>query len=241
MSDNAHANQGWWLHLCAGASLGLFLGLIIGLSFSPVVAAVVTALTTVVAGWSVLFVKKGESKADSAATIRLIGFAIVATVTLVVGIYMRTHNTLSPSFESTVSAWEKRGFSTDEAKALVMWQEIGGDPLGKLFIHQKAAFESLGFGEKQARDLAVRQALGATQTAVKPGSTPDPSDTGLFNVAGVTELNPANYAAPADVLIVYSTVAEPWPTFAASLEGLDEDRQNEILAAVWKLLTAPNQ
>jgi hypothetical protein len=82
----------------AGASIGALLGLIMGLSVSPVVLTVLGALAAGLL--ALLGVSNRSNPADAASSngaLRVFGFGAFCTLFLVVGIILRTHDTLAPS------------------------------------------------------------------------------------------------------------------------------------------------
>jgi hypothetical protein len=90
----------------AGAGIGTLLGLIMGLSASPVVSTVLGALS---GGLLVLLglASRPDGAGESKGELRVLGFGFFCSVFLVVGIFLRTHDVLAPSFaaeERTLSA-----------------------------------------------------------------------------------------------------------------------------------------
>lgn len=84
----------------AGASIGMLIGLIMGLSASPVVSTVLGALAAGLLG--ILGINAGGSKEDNNTTrsrgaVRVLGFGFFCATFVLVGILLRTHNTLAPS------------------------------------------------------------------------------------------------------------------------------------------------
>lgn len=113
--------------LFAGSGLGLLVGVLVGLSSSPVVSAVVGALA---AGMVTLlgFVrspKDGEASYTEGSVIRLGSFGLACAAAVLLGLYIRTHNWLSPSIADQVSEIQKAGYSADDARKWVAYRNIG--------------------------------------------------------------------------------------------------------------------
>lgn len=113
--------------LFAGVGLGLLVGVLVGLSSSPVVAVVVGALA---AGMVTLLGftrsgKDGEPSYSEGSVIRLGGFGVACAAAVLFGLFIRTHNWLSPSISSQVSEVQKAGYSDEEARRWVAYKNIG--------------------------------------------------------------------------------------------------------------------
>lgn len=83
------------LDVLAGAALGTLLGLLVGLSASPVVGSVVGALTALLAGLFGLSEKLPLGLGAGGAR-RMAGFGIAATLALLAGLHLRSHQWLAP-------------------------------------------------------------------------------------------------------------------------------------------------
>jgi hypothetical protein len=79
----------------AGAALGTLLGLLVGLSASPVVGSVVAALTALLAGLFGLSEKLPLGLGAGGAR-RMAGFGVAATLALLAGLHLRSHQWLAP-------------------------------------------------------------------------------------------------------------------------------------------------
>jgi hypothetical protein len=113
--------------LFAGTGLGLLVGILVGLSSSPVVSVVVGALA---AGMVTLLgfsrpAKEGEPALGDGSVARLGGFGVACTVAILFGLYIRTHNVLSPSIADQVNEVRKAGYSEDAARKWVANRNIG--------------------------------------------------------------------------------------------------------------------
>lgn len=124
--------------LFSGAGLGLMLGLLLGLSGTPVIAAVVGAIAALL-GALVLPQLPGASPAGDGDKQRVVvdlragalGLACVAG--LLGGIWLRTHDALSPRPLTLTEKWEQWkaiGFSPEEARTLAARGEGVGTTAG---------------------------------------------------------------------------------------------------------------
>jgi hypothetical protein len=120
----------------SGLSIGLLLGILVGLSASPVAALVVGALAAML---STLVLPQSKGSAtdttparQQAAAWRSGALGVAAIVGLVAGIWVRTHDALSPpaatppSLAQQVAAVQAAGFSAEEARRLVASREFSG-------------------------------------------------------------------------------------------------------------------
>jgi hypothetical protein len=113
----------------AGIALGLFLGLLIGLTTSPVAAAIVAslaALATTFIGLSDKLV--GPERAPS--TIRLMTFSISAACFMLLGMYLRTHDSLAPAPKDVVQILRDAHFSEKDALDIFRYTHYGLVPSG---------------------------------------------------------------------------------------------------------------
>lgn len=117
----------------SSVGIGLLIGILLGLSGSPVVGLVVGSVTALLASLIGVNIPKKEGGEVSRETIsqeqqKLIGiragfFAMTCVVGIFTGIYMRTHNVLSPpepTLKQQVEELTSIGVSTQEAIKLVL-------------------------------------------------------------------------------------------------------------------------
>lgn len=123
--------------------IGLLVGLLLGLSTSPVVGLVVGAVTALLSSLLVatpaIVGTGGEEKGKirlPAADLRLAGyragtFGLVCVIGVFLGIYMRTHNVLSPPYPTLREQYDELvglGFSSEEARKIVIGQSVVDGP-----------------------------------------------------------------------------------------------------------------
>lgn len=98
--------------LFAGAGLGVVVGLLVGLSSSPVVAAVVGALATglvTLLGFVRPTSESDQSSSVQGSVVRLAAFGFSCACAVLFGLFLRTHNWLSPTVADQVSEVTKAG------------------------------------------------------------------------------------------------------------------------------------
>jgi hypothetical protein len=123
--------------IAAACALGLLTGLLVGLSTSGVTASVVSAALAMAAGVMALtgitnpFLPKGENAATRAAghDWAVFFFALVTIGGLGGGLWMRTHDALSPTPNELIDRWQAAGFSAEESRKIVVaqWGAAAGE------------------------------------------------------------------------------------------------------------------
>ncbi|MBB5063079.1 hypothetical protein [Granulicella mallensis] len=115
--------------MASGVALGLLLGALIGLSQSPIATNVAGALTGALALFLGLSTK-GESGGQLPTTLRAsaaktCGFGVACTLSVVLSLYARTHNTFSTAVKPQIDELIGAGFTQDEAHAWVAYKNAG--------------------------------------------------------------------------------------------------------------------
>jgi len=125
--------------LYSGSGLGLMLGLLLGLSSTPVVAVVVGAIAALLGSIVLPHLPSKATANDAAETratidLRAGAFGMVCVVGILGGIWLRTHDVLSPKVPTLIEKleqWKSIGFSPQEARTLVARSEGLGEGGGK--------------------------------------------------------------------------------------------------------------
>lgn len=244
-------------HFAVGAALGLLFGLMVGLSFSPILGGLAAAVLAAALGWNVLAGKDAAPSTPSpalhrAASLRLIGFSLLAALGLLGGIYLRTHNLLSPSYKDQAKAWRDSGFSEAEARGLALVERLGADRLGLLHPIEMQAWQDLGFEADEARRLVADRALASKPADAAPPKSPNAGangararDTGLFNhsVEMLDAYDPTEHKTVASILAIYGSGPPGFQAAAASAEAICGDdveperckaMQRVLLVTFWK-------
>jgi hypothetical protein len=114
----------------AGIGLGLLVGTIIGLSIAQVTGIILAALTSILAAF---FGFKESKDAGSGNQIIIGTFGFTCLLAIVLGVYLRTHNTFSPSLSQDIQAYKNANFSNEEIKKIILFKELGIVPQGYTF------------------------------------------------------------------------------------------------------------
>jgi len=138
------------LELFVGGSMGFLLGVLVGMSAAPVVANLIAAVTaaalSLVGLRGSLTTKRGSAskKADSPIELaqpnlgraRVGGFALFAVIGLVIGLIVRTHDLFSPPLAERIALWRNAGYSAEEARAIVLFQDAKLMPTDWKFVKE---------------------------------------------------------------------------------------------------------
>jgi len=107
-------------HHFSGALTGLLVGALVGLSSSSVVQTLVTALIAVATAIvGVVPTDGAKVRISPTAHTWMALFGVCAFAGMVSGLYIRTHDMLSPTPSDLVERWEAAGFTAPAARALV--------------------------------------------------------------------------------------------------------------------------
>ncbi len=175
----------------SGVGMGLLLGLLLGLSSSPVVGLVVGALAALIATFIGLRIQSKDSTDTSAdtnspaqrkqAALRAGVFGLSCVVGLLCGIYLRTHDSLSPApvpLKQQMDELLGLGFSAPEARTLALqhqWGPLSGSAKAAespatlrssvLFTGSSDVCERASMQRFQSLDSAIAayQAMGAPE------------------------------------------------------------------------------
>lgn len=122
--------------LFAGAGTGLLLGLLLGLAASPVVGVVVGALAALLAALvGVQLPGRGDAPSPNqrrAGHWRAAAFSLACVLGVLGGLYIRTHDLLSPaphSLQQRVDELTGIGFSASEARRIVVLHKLDDTPI----------------------------------------------------------------------------------------------------------------
>lgn len=180
----------------AAVSLGLLTGLLIGLSSSGVTASVVSAVLAMAAGVVALtgvknpFLPKGEGAAERSAQHNwaVAAFALVTIAGLASGLWMRTHNSFSPTPQELAAQWQAAGLSDQQAQRIAVLQLTGAT------LDEKGKIEAGG---------------GATPAASVLFSA--------FSAENCQRTDPSRAPDAAEARNTWSLAPDPWPGLAKSL------------------------
>lgn len=98
-----------------GLGIGLLLGILLGLSISPVVSGVVATLSSLLA----VLIGLNEKYIDTLKSLRIGAFGLFAVAGILLGLYIRANDPLSPSLNERKKEFEELGFNEQEIKFLI--------------------------------------------------------------------------------------------------------------------------
>ncbi|VAW87964.1 hypothetical protein MNBD_GAMMA17-1208 [hydrothermal vent metagenome] len=117
----AEKNTNLILSFYGGAGIGLLFGIIMGTSTTPTVGLVLGALTAVLAA----ILGLNDKHFTNAKAVRIGSFGLACVVGAYAGLYVRSHNLLSPSPETMKAQYIQLGFSEAQALELILYKEFG--------------------------------------------------------------------------------------------------------------------
>ena len=110
-----------------GAGIGVLLGVLVGLSANAVVADVVVGIVALLAAALGLV---SASEKIGVRPWRIGAFGVVASLSVMVAVMIRTHDALAPSALQQHRSWVSLGFTAREAGQLVAYRQLGVMPNG---------------------------------------------------------------------------------------------------------------
>ena len=112
----------------AGLGLGLLIGFIIGLSIAQVTGIILAALTSLLAAF---FGLQNNLEGKTGNKVVIGTFSFTCIISIFFGLYIRTHNLLSPSLESNIVTYKNsKLFDQKEIKEIILFKELGLIPSG---------------------------------------------------------------------------------------------------------------
>lgn len=109
-----------------GLGVGLLLGLLLGLAVSPVVSGVIGTLSSIL----VIILGLNDKYLSIVKGLRIGSFGLFAVVGVLLGMYIRAHNALSPSTQVLMKEYTDTGFEKNEALYFVAQQSFDYVPVG---------------------------------------------------------------------------------------------------------------
>lgn len=223
------------LALYGGAGIGLLFGIIMGTSTTPTVATVLGALTTLLAG----ILGLNDQYFNNVKAVRIGSFGFACVIGAYTGLYVRSHNLLSPSPESMKAQYLRLGYSETQALELVTFKEFGFFQIPSAAIIEHAPAQG-GSQDEAASASTSTSKSSATATPiilsqhVSQQVTQQHSSL-LFgaevDLSGCEELADTDTSLPLDeILNNFELTGGVWETFAISVsENIDAPHQTELL------------
>lgn len=111
--------------LLSGIGLGILIGTCIGLSISEVVGVVLAALTSLLAAYFGLKPPSEQSTPSRGQLIIVSAFSFSCVIAVLLSIYLRANNVLSPSPKKIMEDIRDVGFTEGEAKKIFLFRQYG--------------------------------------------------------------------------------------------------------------------
>ena len=120
-NDSKNTNNNLKLSLYGGAGIGLLFGVIMGTSITPTVATMFGTLTTLLAA----ILGLNDAYFSNAKAVRVGSFGFACVIGAYMGLFVRTHNLLSPSLITLKDNYIAAGFSEEQALNFIAQKEFG--------------------------------------------------------------------------------------------------------------------
>ena len=105
----------------SGSGIGLLIGVLMGLAVSPTVGVIIGALASILA----VLLGLNDTQFSNAKAVRIGSFGFACVLGAFLGIFVRTHNLLSPSPQALLQTYTKLGFSEPEVRDFIAYKEFG--------------------------------------------------------------------------------------------------------------------
>ena len=166
----------------AGIGIGVLMGLIIGLSVSPVVKSILgtlAGLLGVFLGLQENIFGKSKQPPDSTSPIilsslRAGSFGLACAITILFGLYIRTHDAIGLTPKDQVKKWIDAGYKKPLARELALVEKMGMTSMQLLNLHKQkkkivkeSAGDSSGVTTKKKAEV-VEEEIENT-VSMKPG------------------------------------------------------------------------
>ena len=114
------------LALYGGAGIGLLFGIVMGSSIAPIAAKTLAVLATLLAAMLGL----NDKYFNDAKSVRIGSFGFACVLGIIIGMFVRANNILSPSMMDLKQQYLAVGFSEEEALHFIVIKEFGGTVSG---------------------------------------------------------------------------------------------------------------
>lgn len=217
-----------------GLGVGILLGLLLGLAVSPVVSGIIGTLSSLLA----VLLGLNEKFLSPIKSFRVGAFGFSSVVGILLGMYIRTHNLLSPDLHVLKQQYLELGYTDEEALDFISFQEFGLVPdhwsfggasvVEETVINEEPKTETIDSlkqeiindKEVSANDTQTKK----TTSRVVPTNLPQ---TRRASVLYASELNTADCymlayvdesTAVSEMISAFEVVGGSWKTLAKNLE-----------------------
>lgn len=213
-----------------GSGIGLLFGIIMGTSTTPTVATILGALTAVLAGVLGL----NDKYFNNAKAVRIGSFGFACVIGAYMGLFVRSHNLLSPSPEALKKQYVQLGFSEERALELVLYKEFG------FTIEEEAPSQTVTTVENSEQansDTNDNQKVPLTIASNFSDQVAKQHSSLLFSadveISGCDELNDTDITLPLDEVINnFEITGGIWQTIAIEVTGnIEQQMHRPVLLA----------
>ena len=200
--------------LLAGIGVGLLVGILLGMAMADVVGGALAALTALLAAFLGLgglpFKSKSETANDTSQNAlrgwRAAGFGLACFAAILGGVHIRAHNALGRTPTELVKSWTDAGYSLEQARELVTFQEVGIVPKG-------------------AQAIKPERVAGRTSSALFTAEVD--SNCGAFEAS--------RFPSAGKQLDAFAAAGGVWSELASSARDLAPQYQAAVLNAGWRM------
>jgi hypothetical protein len=224
-------NSGLIYAFYGGGGIGLLFGIIMGTSITPTVATVLGALVAILSAVLGL----NDSQFTHAKAVRIGSFGLACVLGAYIGLYVRSHNLLSPSLASLKAQYLEIGYSEKQALQFITYKEFGffdGPPVSQPKPDND--------GDESSAGSAPAVSAGAQPVTIQlPASSAVAMQHSslLFSAAvdlsGCEELAFTDESLPLEeILNNFELTGDYWETLAMEVSGkIAPDYQSLVLLA----------
>jgi len=217
------------LSLFGGAGIGLLFGVIMGTSTTPTVGIVLGALTAVLAA----ILGLNDKHFTNAKAVRIGAFGFACVLGAYSGLFVRSHNLLSPSPEALKAEYVQLGFSESQALQLVLYKEFGGTANNSPAISNPHPTRDSMSSLANANELGLKLELPSTQSKQVANQHSSLLFSADINITGCDELKDTDASLPnGEVINNFMLTGGLWENLANQVEkAVDSPYQTPVLLA----------
>jgi hypothetical protein len=151
-----------------GIGVGLLLGLLLGLAVSPVVSGVIGTLSSLL----VILLGLNDKYVGTVKSLRIGAFGLFAVVGILLGMYIRTHNALSPPMLEMKQKYLETGFDENQSLYFTALKYFDHVPVGWFGTSEK---DTIAFSktDKSVKSHLFSSEIDAGQCALLKSANKD--------------------------------------------------------------------
>jgi hypothetical protein len=110
-----------WISFYSGSGIGLLIGVLMGIAVSPTVGIIIGTLSSTLA----VLLGLNDKHFSNAKAMRIGSFGFACVLGVFLGIFMRTHNVLSPSIQEMKKEYTDVNYKEPQALDFIAFKEFG--------------------------------------------------------------------------------------------------------------------